>query len=36
MGSSCASTDMLLKADVVLEQRSLMRWLLDPVLKRKE
>jgi membrane fusion protein len=23
--------DMLLKADVVLEQRSLMRWLLDPV-----
>jgi len=23
--------DMLLKADVVLEQRSLMKWLLDPV-----
>jgi membrane fusion protein len=27
--------DMLLKADVVLEQRSLMRWLLDPVLSAR-
>jgi membrane fusion protein len=27
--------DMLLKADIVLEQRSLMRWLLDPVLSAR-
>jgi membrane fusion protein len=27
--------DMLLKADVILEQRSLMRWLLDPVLSAR-
>jgi membrane fusion protein len=27
--------DMLLRADVVLEQRSLMRWLLDPVLSAR-
>jgi membrane fusion protein len=27
--------DMLLKADVILEQRSLMRWLLDPVLSTR-
>src|ERR1700716_2097449 len=27
--------DMLLKADVVLEQRSLMKWLLDPVLSTR-
>src|ERR1700716_2019998 len=27
--------DMLLKADVVLEQRSLMRWLLDPVISAR-
>ena len=26
---------MLLKADVILEQRSLMRWLLDPVLSAR-
>jgi len=27
--------DMLLKADVILEQRSLLRWLLDPVLSAR-
>ncbi|MGY3293596.1 hypothetical protein ACVWWP_006663 [Bradyrhizobium sp. LM3.6] len=27
--------DMLLRADVILEQRSLMRWLLDPVLSAR-
>jgi membrane fusion protein len=27
--------DMLLKADIILEQRSLMRWLLDPVLSAR-
>jgi membrane fusion protein len=26
---------MLLKADVILEQRSLMRWLLDPMLSAR-
>src|SRR5262249_15069423 len=27
--------DMLLRADVILEQRSLMRWLLDPLLSAR-